>query len=104
MLLYGFGSQKELISHSFADAYISYNHFVTADNGMMYDGFNKRRYSGNNFEKYMEKNYLQIHKNIESIKYQTKLSEVNLARWEAVKEKQGQLEDIHPHQVLVAAM
>jgi len=103
LFLYGFGSQKQLISHSFADGYISNNHFVTADNGMVYDGVNKRKYTRGTFEENMEKNYLQMHKNMLLIKYQTKLSEVNIAKWEVEAIEKEKLVQAAPMtQVMVA--
>ena len=108
LLLYGFGSSKNPISHSFADGYITNNHFVTTDYGMMYEGSNKvkilhsckvdayqKRLTEEKpvlvtacFEKYLSKNYDQILKTIHSLKYQTRLSEVNLTIWEAVTSQQ----------------
>lgn len=94
LFLYGFGSQQQLSSYSFADVYISYNHFVIAHNGKEYVGVNMIRYSGGNFEEHMLKNYLQMHKNMQSLKYQKRLDEVNI--WE---EETIQIEKIEPLQV-----
>lgn len=99
LLLYGFGSLKNPLSHSFADGYISNNHFVIADNGMVYEGVNQVKIPSSckidsyqkklteektirvkkRFEDYLSKNYDQMIKTIHSLNYQTRFSEVNLA-------------------------
>jgi len=81
LFLYGYGSQKQLISHSFADGYISNKHFVTANVGLVYKGTQAFKYRKLTFEEAMIENYIQIQRNMESLRYQTRLNEVNLSRW-----------------------
>ena len=71
---------------------------------MVYEGFNKVKFTGETFEEAMKKNYIQIQRNMESLKYQTKLNEVNLARWAvAVMESEELHQEAQVDQVLVAA-
>jgi hypothetical protein len=73
LFLYGMGAQKRLIEFSFADVYITFNHFVTAINGMKFSGTKKLKYHGKYTPKRMVDNFVEMHKNLNSINNQTKI-------------------------------
>ena len=73
LILYGIGSQERLLEFSFADVYVSFNHFVTAKNGMKFVGTKKVKYSGSYSPKIVVDNFIQMYKNVESLKKQSRL-------------------------------
>ena len=87
LLLYGMGSQNNLLEFSFADAYITNTHLVTALNGKKFVGTKKVRYS----EKYdiniVKENLIEIFNNVQKIKEQKKLFEGGACLWEEVQEE-----------------
>ncbi len=74
LVLYGMGTQERLLEFSFADIYVSFNHFVTAKNGMKFVGTKKVKYIGSYRSQIMIDNFIQMHKNVESLKEQARLS------------------------------
>ena len=78
-ILYGMGSQERLLEFSFADIYVSFNHFVTAQNGMKFVGTRKVKYSGGYDPKIITNNFVEMYKNVKLLRKQTKLfrSEMN---------------------------
>jgi len=70
LMLYGMGSQKKLLEFSFADVYISFNHFVTAINGMKFVGTNKIKYNSGYNPDIMVTNFLEMYKNIDLLNKQ----------------------------------
>lgn len=86
LFLYGMGSQKRLIEFSFADGYITFNHFVTAFNGKKYIGINKIGYSGGYSSKIVKDNLIEIINNIKRIENQKKLIQGGVCPWEAEEE------------------
>ena len=74
LILYGMGSQKRLLEFSFADVYVSFNHFVTARNGMKFVGTKKIKYTGGYDSTIITNNFMEMYKNVESLNKQTKLS------------------------------
>lgn len=73
LILYGMGSQRRLLEFSFADIYVSFNHFVTAKNGMKFVGTKKTKYTGGYESKIMTKNFIEMYKNVKLLNKQTKL-------------------------------
>jgi len=74
LILYGMGSQERLQHFSFADIYVTFNHFVTAKNGMKFVGTKKVKYSGSYNPQIVVDNFAQMCKNVESLKGQVRLS------------------------------
>ena len=74
LFLYGMGSQKRLLEFSFADVYISFNHFVTARNGMRFAGTKKVKYRGSYNPQIVIDNFVEMYKNVEKLNRQLKLS------------------------------
>lgn len=74
LILYGMGSQERLIEFSFADIYVTFNHFVTAKNGMKFVGTKKVKYIGSFNPQIVVNNFVQMYKNVESLKEQLRLS------------------------------
>lgn len=89
LLLYGFGSQKRLIEFSFADAYITYGHIVTAKNGMKFVGTKRERFSNASFFEIASHNFNQMLLNVENIKNQTKLFVRRGRKWAAEGVEKG---------------
>jgi len=73
LILYGMGSQSKLVEFSFADAYITFNHFVTAMNGMKFAGTKKVKYTGGYSPAIIISNFVEMYKNASSLNKQTKL-------------------------------
>lgn len=73
LILYGMGSQERLAEFSFADIYVSFNHFVTAKNGMKFTGTKKIKYVGSYDSQIVTNNFIQMYKNVESLRKQSKL-------------------------------
>jgi hypothetical protein len=73
LILYGMGAQERLLEFSFADVYVSFNHFVTAKNGMMFVGTKKIKYSGSYDPKIVISNFVEMYKNLNSLSIQMKL-------------------------------
>jgi len=73
LFLYGMGSQQKLLEFSFADVYVSFNHFVTAKNGMRFIGTKKVKYIGSFSSGIVVDNFIQMYKNVQSIKKQSRL-------------------------------
>lgn len=73
LLLYGMGSQRRLVNFSFADFFITFNHFVTAKNGMKFVGTMKTKYKGKFRPEIAISNFMEMYKNLRSIENQTKL-------------------------------
>ncbi len=73
LLLYGFGSQKRLEEFSFADGYLTFNHYVTALNGMIFKGRKKYKYQGMHYTEAATRNLKQMHLNLIESKKQAKL-------------------------------
>ena len=73
LFLYGIGIQNRLIEFSFADAYISFKHFVTAKNGMALIGTKEMKYARDYDSTIMISNFIQMYKNVESLKEQRRL-------------------------------
>lgn len=73
LMLYGMGSQERLVEFSFADIYISFNHFVTARNGMKFVGTKKMKYACSYDPKIVIDNFIQMYRNVESLREQFKL-------------------------------
>jgi hypothetical protein len=74
LILYGMGSQDRLLEFSFADIYVSFKHFVTAKNGMKFVGTKEVKYVGGYNPSIITNNFIQMCKNVESLKKQTTLS------------------------------
>jgi len=74
LMLYGMGSQERLSEFSFADVFISFKHFVTAKNGMKFIGTKQIKYTGGYDSKILLNNFIQMYKNVESLKKQVKLN------------------------------
>jgi len=83
LILYGMGSQKRLLEFSFADAYATFNHFVTARNGMKYVGVNKIRYSESYKPEIVKQNLREMYNNLKRLDSQKKLSIGGVNLWEA---------------------
>ncbi len=88
LILYGMGSQKKLFEFSFADAYVTFNHFVKARNGMRYSGTNVLEFTGGYKYEIVRKNLVEMLKNIDKMKPQKKLIEGGVCLWEAELEEQ----------------
>ena len=73
LFLYGMGSQKILLKFSFADVYVSFNHFVTARNGMRFVGTKKTKYSGSYNPQIVIDNFVEMYKNVKKLNKQLKL-------------------------------
>jgi len=73
LILYGMGSQKRLLEFSFADVYATFNHFVTAKNGMQFVGTKKVKYNGSYRPEIVTSNFLQMNENVRLLVKQTKL-------------------------------
>jgi len=73
LILYGMGSQERLHEFSFANIYVTFNHFVTAKNGMKFVGTKKTKYSGSYDPKIVTNNFVEMYKNVMSLDKQTKL-------------------------------
>jgi len=73
LILYGMGSQRRLVEFSFADAYVTFNHFVTAMNGMKFAGTKKVKYTGGYDPAIIISNFVEMYKNVSSLNKQTKL-------------------------------
>lgn len=73
LILYGMGSQKRLLQFSFADIYATFNHFVTAKNGMQYLGTKKVKYRGSYRPEIVTNNFLQMNKNVKLLERQSRL-------------------------------
>lgn len=74
LILYGMASPRRLLEFSFADIYVSFTHFVTAQNGMKIVGTNKIKYTGGYDPKIITNNFTEMYKNVESLNKQTKLT------------------------------
>jgi len=83
LLLHGLGAQNRLTEFSFADGYITYNHFITAYYGKIYDGTNKIGYSGGFRKQVVRHNLKEMVKNVSIIEEQKKLFEGGVCQWEA---------------------
>jgi hypothetical protein len=73
LILYGMGSQRRMLQFSFADVYVTFNHFVTAKNGMRYAGTKKVKYIGSYRPEIVISNFLQMLRNMKLLEEQTKL-------------------------------
>jgi len=87
LFLYGMGSQSHLLSFSFADAYITNTHLVTALHGKKFIGTKKIRYSGGYNIKIVKDNLLEIYSNLQKMNKQKKLFEGGVCLWEEVQEE-----------------
>ena len=87
LLLYGMGSQNNLLEFSFADAYITNTHLVTALNGKKFVGTKKVKYSGKYNTKIVKENLIEIFNNIQRLNEQKKLFEGGVCLWEEVQEE-----------------
>jgi len=83
LMLYGMGSQKKLNEYSFGDAYASMNYFIKARRGQEYTGTKLRRANGRYSPVLARKNLIQMLKNIDKVKHQTKLIDyMEVPAWE----------------------
>lgn len=73
LFLYGMGSQKRSLEFSFADVFISFNHFVTARNGMRFVGTKKIKYIGSYNPQIVIDNFVEMYKNMEKLNEQVRL-------------------------------
>jgi hypothetical protein len=73
LILYGMGSQKRMLQFSFADVYVTFNHFVTARNGMQFVGTKRVKYNGSYRPEIVTNNFIQMNKNVKLLEKQTKL-------------------------------
>ena len=87
LILYGMGCQKRLLEFSFADAYVTFNHFVKAVNGKKYAGPCEYNYGGGYKPEVVKDNLTQIVKNMSKTNYQKKLIKGGVCPWEAVTEE-----------------
>lgn len=87
LFLYGMGSQSHLLSFSFADAYITNTHLVTALNGKKFVGTKKVRYSKSYNIKIAKNNLIEIYNNLQKLGKQKKLFEGGVCPWEEVQEE-----------------
>jgi hypothetical protein len=78
LILYGFGSQKRLLEFSFTDRYVTFNHFVTAKNGMKFVGTKKTKYNCPLNSQIITENFVQMYNNVKSLKLQTHLYQEKL--------------------------
>lgn len=74
LILYGMASPRRLLEFSFADIYVSFTHFVMAQNGMRIVGTNKIKYTGGYDPKIITNNFTEMYKNVELLNQQTKLA------------------------------
>lgn len=74
LILYGMGSQRRLLEFSFADVYVTFNHFVTAMNGMRYAGISKIQYSGGYDPSIITSNFIEMYKNMTMLAEQERFS------------------------------
>jgi len=74
LILYGLGAQERLAEFAFADIYVSFTHFVTAKNGMKFVGTKKVKYIGSYNRKIVVDNFIQMLKNVESLRKQSRLT------------------------------
>lgn len=81
LFLYGFSTQKRLVEFSFADAYITYGHMVTAKNGMKFNGTKREKFSNKSFFEIASHNFNQMLLNVNNIKNQTKLFVGGKCKW-----------------------
>lgn len=87
LFLYGMGSQNNLIGFSFADYYVTNNHFVTARYGMKFLGTKKVKYQGKYNLEIVRSNLFEMYKNIRNMCKQQKLIEGGEIRWVAEQEE-----------------
>lgn len=87
LLLYGMGSQEDITKFSFADAYITNTHLVTALNGRNFVGTKKIRYSGGYNPEIVRDNLIELYKNIKKLNEQKKLFEGGECPWEEEQEE-----------------
>ena len=87
LFLYGMCSQSNLLKFSFADAYITNTHLVTALNGKKFIGTKKVKYSGEYNLKIVKENQIEIYNNVQRLKEQKKLFEGGVCLWEEVQEE-----------------
>jgi len=73
LYLCGMGCQSRLLEFSFADVYITYNHFITARHGMKYVSTKSVPSKGGYSVKLVCDNLHEIWKNVDKIKYQRKI-------------------------------
>jgi len=101
LYLYGMGCQSRLLEFSFADAYITYNHFITARHGIKYHGTkqlpSKKGYSVN----LVRNNLIELIKNVDNMKSQKNIMEVE-SEWGKVSVMTDLL--MHPVQDMAVAM
>ena len=90
LILYGMGSQSKLLEFSFADAYTSLNYFVNAVNGKKFVSTKKVNYTWGYSPKIVRENLIQVIKNVDKIKTQSKLTNGGVCQWEAEQEGIGQ--------------
>lgn len=83
LILYGMGCQKKLLEFCFADAYVTFNHFVKAVNGKKYSGTCEYNYGGGYKPEIVKANLDEIAKNIKNMQFQKKLFEGGVCPWEA---------------------
>lgn len=76
LILHGMGCQSRLIEFSFADAFITYAHFVAARHGLKYNGTKKNPIKGGYSVNLVRNNLLELLKNIDNIRFQRKIEEV----------------------------
>lgn len=76
LMLYGMGSQKRLLDFSFADAYITFKHFVAATKGLKLNGFKWIRNPGGFDKNIITENFIQMKKNMKSIEEQKTLGDI----------------------------
>lgn len=81
LILYGMGAQSKLLEFSFADAYVTFSHFVTALNGMKFVGTKKVKYVGGYNSTIAINNFVEMYKNVKSLDKQTKLFMGSENKW-----------------------
>ena len=83
LILYGMGSQKKLNEYSFADAYASMNYFIKALRRQEYIGTKTMGANERYSPLLARRNLIQMLKNIDKIKFQTKLTDyMEVSTWE----------------------
>jgi len=90
LILYGMGCQKKLLEFSFADAYVTFNHFVKAVNGRKYSGSCEYNYAGGYKPEIVKDNLSEMVNNIRKMEFQKKLFEGGVCKWAEESEVQDQ--------------
>jgi len=81
LILYGIGSPRRILEFSFADVYVTFNHFITAKMGMRYEGRKMVRHQGYN-QLLVHQNLHELIRNMQVIEQQKRLTNYGDVLWE----------------------